>query len=254
MKQNLDGGTPVTIVSGSSVSGLYAADGSVNAVFASGLVPCGMYHPSGALNVTSGSGVGIYAPDGSLYVRTNLILQSQNFSDFNWTKSHNVATVAVTNSSVVTPNGTASGTTITAGANAGYHYAGQSFTFTANPYLYSFYVQYNNSPWIFFTVDDSQISYFNVQTGVLGSLGTGVTASIAALANGWYRISAARTETAGAATGAGIGIAQSNGVATFTAAGTEAINVWGAQLELGPVPTSYIPTTTAAVSYLRYNV
>lgn len=56
----------MTIVSGSTPVGRFAADGTQNAVFAPGNKPVGVEHPSGALYVTVGTG-GTYAPDGSLY-------------------------------------------------------------------------------------------------------------------------------------------------------------------------------------------
>lgn len=65
-----DGSLNVTVVSGSSLTGLYAADGSINVVLspASGYV--GAYHPCGAWYVTRvTSGInGYYAADGSMNV------------------------------------------------------------------------------------------------------------------------------------------------------------------------------------------
>ncbi len=66
-----DGSNNVTVVSGSTRTGLVKADGSFNVVASANDTPIGVYHPSGALNVVtapSATPVGIYAPDGSLYV------------------------------------------------------------------------------------------------------------------------------------------------------------------------------------------
>lgn len=60
----------VTVVNGSTYTGLYAADGSINVVKANGSSYVGLYHPCGAWNVTPvTSGVRSYnAPDGSMNV------------------------------------------------------------------------------------------------------------------------------------------------------------------------------------------
>lgn len=66
-----DGSTNITVVDGSTQTGIYAADGSFNCIVSDGLSFKGRYHPCGAFYVTSSPG-GINssrAPDGSLYVQ-----------------------------------------------------------------------------------------------------------------------------------------------------------------------------------------
>lgn len=68
---NADGQEQVTIISGTTFTGLYAADGSKNGVIApavTGLI--GSYHPCGAywVTVTTNPSAGPYAPDGSRYI------------------------------------------------------------------------------------------------------------------------------------------------------------------------------------------
>lgn len=59
-----------TTVSGTSPTGLYAADGSINIVL-NDVSHTGLYHPCGALRVNSSTGVG-YDPSGAYYLRTLL--------------------------------------------------------------------------------------------------------------------------------------------------------------------------------------
>lgn len=66
-----DGSINVSVVSGATVTGQNAPDGSMNVVLAPTPVvaPIGVNHPCGARWVTlTTSGFGAYAPDGSQYV------------------------------------------------------------------------------------------------------------------------------------------------------------------------------------------
>jgi hypothetical protein len=66
-----DGSWNVTVVDGSTYTGLHASDGSYNVIKSPGNAYVGATHPCGALYVTTSPGtlVPLRAPDGSLYVQ-----------------------------------------------------------------------------------------------------------------------------------------------------------------------------------------
>lgn len=59
--------TKVTVVNGSTRTGVYAKDGSINVVIRNGSTRTGIYHPCGAFNivVVSDLSKGLYHPSGA---------------------------------------------------------------------------------------------------------------------------------------------------------------------------------------------
>ena len=63
-----NGSLRIRLVTGTSITGLHAADGSINCFLDDTQIQGGAYHPCGALRVTTNNGVGIRAPNGALRV------------------------------------------------------------------------------------------------------------------------------------------------------------------------------------------
>jgi len=93
---------------------------------------------------------------------------------------------------------------------------------------------------------------FNLTSGTVGDTQSGVTARIENYGNGWYRCSISRAATVSITPSNPFFINSQNSDSatsvTFTGDGTSGAFLYGAQLETGSVATSYIPTTTAAVT------
>ena len=91
-----------------------------------------------------------------------------------------------------------------------------------------------------------------------GSLGTAQNlddSKIEAYPNGWYRCSITWTQGAADTSFAlYVQVADSISSTGVDLDGTSSIFVWGAQVETGPIATSYIPTTTASVTRVKDDI
>ncbi len=86
---------------------------------------------------------------------------------------------------------------------------------------------------------------FNLSAGT-ATLGVGVSALIQNYGNGWYRCILTYTPTTTATFNVQVRLADASGNTSYTGTGTSGLYIFGAQLEVGSIATSYIPTTTAS--------
>lgn len=172
--------------------------------------------------------------------RTNLHLHSENLS--NWIAETGAS---ITSNAYVSPDGTqtADGINGTTGGSSAYLVTTLS---NATTYTFSVFLKYiSGEPIIQIEIGDSPFARsntrFNVQTGTLvsNSGGAATVNAIENYGNGWYRYSITRTTTS-----SGGGFMDINHLTTTPST----VAVWGAQIEVGNFPTSYIPTTTSSVT------
>jgi hypothetical protein len=177
--------------------------------------------------------------------RTNLFTYSNGFSDSSWTKNN----LTVSNSTIPSPFVSSSATLLT--VTAGFSNIGKSTTVPTGSYTTSYYLKYINQQYV--TIVHQGTPYatttFDLINGtkssVGGTAGFGVSASIVPVNDGWYRTSLTVNVTqSNFALSPVLWIGQYNGTDN---AGSQ-VYAGGAQLESGSYTTSYIPTTTAAVT------
>jgi hypothetical protein len=174
--------------------------------------------------------------------RTNLVLYSQQFDASGWV-NYNGGTV--TPSASLSPDGTqnAYALNVTTTIYSGLYRSVSGGTAVSTV---SGFFKKGTLDWVYLvnSSGNAVVAYFNLANGTIGTVSGGYTANIEPFKDGWYRCSVANPSLAigiwqvGATTG--------NGIETPATSGN--IYIWGAQLEAGAFPTSYIPTTTATVT------
>jgi hypothetical protein len=189
--------------------------------------------------------------------RTNLLTYSEQFDNAAWTKTRS----SITSNIVVAPDGTLTGDKLVEDTSVTLnHRVEDNATVTnSNPVTFTVFAKAGERPRTVIQLVDTGTgangvtATFNLSSGtVVGTAingsGAGASAQIFDAGNGWYRCSVTGT-TNGSGTGVICRVYIDNGTSsTYTGDGYSGIYIWGAQLEAGSFPTSYIPTVASQVT------
>jgi hypothetical protein len=175
---------------------------------------------------------------------TNLMLRNQAFDDAAWIPSG----VTVVANQAVAPDGTTTMDKIYPASSGSNKWIGQAMGASVATYTHSVFAKMAGKRWLYLLMFDGSnyAGWFDLQTGVVGGLGAGYSSAIRDVGNGIYRCSVTGPGVASFSNQAGV--SDANGSAAVTVNATDGIYLWGSQVELGSVATSYIPTLGATVT------
>jgi hypothetical protein len=172
--------------------------------------------------------------------RTNLVLRSEEFDNAYWVKPN----ATITANAIVAPNGTLTGDKFVENTATAVHSVYTS-GFSSGLNTFSIYAKAAERGFIALETDTSgTLTYFDISTGTVGTKGSAVTAAIIPVGNDWYRCSISGTFGGFPY----IQLSPANNTKTYTGDGYSGIYIWGAQVEAGAFPTSYIPTVASQVT------
>ena len=188
--------------------------------------------------------------------RTNAMPRSQDFSNVAWTKTNST----ISGTLYTDPSGTSTANELVEDILLAAHTCQQSAgTATiGTTYTFSVFVKRKDTSNQFLLIGTSGLvsaSFMsvNLTNGVtatgIGSPAAPINVSSTAYPNGWYRVQFSVVATSAAAITLDIRLSRDGTWAnrSYLGDGVQSSLIWGAQVEVGTFPTSYIPTTTASV-------
>ncbi len=182
--------------------------------------------------------------------RTNLLPYSDQFDNAAWIKYKST----VTSNATTAPDGTLTSDKLVADTSvADRHFWYQTASVTlGTTYTWSVFIKPGERTAIRMDAGDGQFgagnyAEFDLVARTATAFGT-AAARIENARDGFMRCSVSMIATGTSAPCAFTVELRSGATVTYTGDGTSGIYVWGAQLEVGAFPTSYIPTTSAGVT------
>lgn len=186
--------------------------------------------------------------------RQNLVLRSEELDNAAWAKNN----VTVDTNHTVAPDGTTTAERVLeTTASAGHNVAQNGLAYAAGSYVaLSMFLKPTGRTRLRLLAASGTDQFgadVNLTTAVVtdftANAGTVVHKALLPLANGWYRLTVAgRTNASATSADFSSNLLNDTGDPTYVGDVTKGMWLWGGQMEVGRYATSYIKTTTAAVT------
>jgi hypothetical protein len=202
-------------------------------------------------NPTTDESLGLLVEEAS----TNLLTYSDDFANVSWLKTAS----SITSNTIVAPDGTLTGDKLVEDTANTTHFVVKSVaSVSGTTYVMSVFAKqaesnrYLSLRFTTGTYYSGEAATFNLSTGVVETTSGTTTATITSVGNGWYRCSVTAVSKATGTPSGAERITLNNSTSSssfiYTGDGYSGIYIWGAQIEAGSNPTSYIPTVASAVT------
>ena len=163
--------------------------------------------------------------------RSNELTYSEDFADASWTKTRST----IGSNTIIAPDGTLTGDKLIDTTDNDTHIVSKSITTTAVARTFSVFAKQGGRTHLTMTITDSgstaRTTYFNLSTGAVGTTGTGITASIVNVGNGWYRCIVTIATALAGTNPHTLGTATADNTNSYAGNGFDGVFIWGAQAE-----------------------
>lgn len=190
-------------------------------------------------NPITGESLGLLVEE----TRTNLLTYSEQFSDAVWGKSQ----ATVSSNVMAAPDGSLTADKIIENTANARHGAAELASVSVGTYTYSVFAKAGEKPILKCLRATVHVDSFSHSFNLLTGVASGTGASMIPVGNGWYRCVGTISINTASSTGVYFYISNTD-TEVYEGDGRSGIYIWGAQLEAGAFPTSYIKTEDAQVT------